>query len=164
MAKIMFTGAEDFGERLRKMEAADSAAMIQRAVVKGAAPVADAIRRNINAMPEQKPIHLAKGKKLHAPQEHEKKDLQDSFGVTPVRADRRGFIHVKAGFDGYGSVPTKKYPKGVPNQLVAASIERGSSVRNKWPFIRPAVNKTRQAAVDAMDESIQKDVGEVFEK
>lgn len=164
MAKISFSGGDDFGARLEKLGQMDARRSVERAVARGAGIVADAIRSAMNAMPRQKAIHLQKGKKLLAVQEHELADLQASMGVSPIKADRNGFVNARVGFDGYGSRPTKKYPKGVPNQLVAAAIERGSSVREKHPFIRPAVNKTRAEAVEAMDDSINADIAAIFEK
>ena len=162
MAKIAFQGGDEFGERLNKLCNTDTRGIVTRAVAKGAGIVADAIRVAIDALPTQKAIHLQKGAKLTAVQEHEMEDIKASFGITPVKTDKNGFTHAKVGFDGYGSKPTKKYPKGVPNQLVAASIERGSSVRQKHPFVRPAVNKTRAEAINAMDESIDADIQAIF--
>ncbi|MBQ8358456.1 MAG: hypothetical protein IJX37_00885, partial [Oscillospiraceae bacterium] len=92
----------------------------------------------------------------------QKKDLLDSFGLTPVDRDKAGFVHTKAGFDGYGSFPTESYPEGLPNQLVAAATESGSSIRKKLPFIRPAVNATRKEAVDAMEKVIDDEVKKIF--
>lgn len=162
MAKITFDGGDVFGVKLEKLGQMDARASIERAVAKAAGIVADAIRAALNALPTQKAIHLQKGAVLHAVQEHEMQSLKASLGITPVKADKWGYIHAKVGFDGYGSKPTKQYPRGVPNQLVAAAIERGSSVRQKHPFIRPAVNKTKAEAIRVMDESISEDIAEIF--
>ena len=163
MAKISFDGGDDFGRRLERLGRADITGSIRKAVARGAAPVADAIRNSLNGLQTVKDIHLAKGQKLHGLQEREKKDLQKSLGITPVKTDRQGFTHVKVGFDGYGSHPTRAYPQGVPNQLVAAATESGSSVRQKHPFVRPAVKKTRDEAIRVMDESVSRDMEEIFE-
>ena len=163
MAKITFTGGDDFGVKLEKLGKMDARASIERAVVKGAGIVADAIRAALKAIPGRKDIFLWGGQMLQGVLEREKQDLLDSLGTTPVKTDKNGYTHVKVGFDGYGSRPTKKYPKGTPNQLVAASVENGSSFRYKRPFMRPAVNKTRDRAIKAMDESISEDVAQIFE-
>ena len=84
--------------------------------------------------------------------------MADSFGLTPIERDKNGFLHTKAGFDGYGSHPTKQYPQGVPNQLLARAVESGSSAREKTPFVRPAVTKTKKAAVEAMQAEIDKEI------
>lgn len=164
MAKITFRGGDDFGRRLERLNTANSRNIIMRAVKKGTGLVADAIRKNLNSIPARRNIHLAKGEMLDGLQEREKKDLLESLGITPIQADKKGFVHAKVGFDGYGSTPTKKYPEGTPNQLVAASVESGSSIRNKHPFIRPAVNKTKAEAIRVMDESINADIQQIFEE
>lgn len=162
MAKITFNGGDDFGVKLEKLGQMDARASVQRAVRKAAGIVADAIRKELKAIPGREDIFLWGGQMLYGVFEREKQDLLDSLGITPVRTDKRGYTHAKVGFDGYGSKPTKQYPQGVPNQLVAAAIERGSSVRHKRPFIRPAVNKTKAEAIRVMDESISEDIAEIF--
>ena len=52
------------------------------------------------------------------------------MGISPIKHDG-DYINAKVGFDGYGSIPTKKYPKGVPNQLVARSVNSGTSFLKK---------------------------------
>ena len=60
-------------------------------------------------------------------------------------------------------MPTKQYPKGLPNQLLARAIESGSSVRQKKPFVRPAVTATKKQAIAEMekiiDEEVEKSMG-----
>lgn len=162
MAKITFPGQDEFGEKLRQLEAAFmSDKPLERAVAKGAKPVADEIRTRLGGVPAQKFRRLYGDDKLSALSESEKGDLLGSFGLAPVKKDK-GFIHTKAGFDGYGSHPTKTYPQGVPNQLVAAAVESGSSVRQKHPFVRPAVNATKNEAIREMEKSIDEELKKIF--
>lgn len=162
MAKISFSGQEEFGEKLRQLEAAFmSDEPLERAVAKGAKPVADEIRSRLGGVPAQKFRRLYGDEQFNSLSESEKADLLASFGLTPVKNDR-GFIHTKAGFDGYGSHPTKSYPQGVPNQLVARATESGSSVRQKHPFVRPAVNSTKNDAIREMEKSIDEDLKKIF--
>ena len=163
MAKISFQGGDDFGVRLEKLGQMNARGSIERAVAKGAGIVADAIRNALKAIPGREDIYLWAGQMIYGVFEREKQDLLDSLGISPIRTDNRGYTHAKVGFDGYGSKPTKKYPKGTPNQLVAASIENGSSIRYKTPFVRPTVGKVRSKAIKAMDESINSDIAEIFE-
>lgn len=68
---------------------------------------------------------------------------------------KNGAHDVKIGFDGYGSKPTRKYPKGVPIPLTARSIISGTSFRPKNNFVRRAVNrKKKKKAIERMDEVI----------
>lgn len=165
MARVSFKGFEQYGQALQELAfTAAGGEMLEEAVKAGAKPVADEIRRRLDALPSAPFERLSDGEKFGFLPEGQKRDLQDSFGLTPVDRDRRGFVHVKAGFDGYGSFPTKSYPKGIPNQLLARAAESGSSVREKTPFVRPAVNATRKEAEVAMDRVVRQELEKIFEK
>lgn len=163
MAKIAFKGQEEFAAKLRELEEHFvSDEPFERATAKGAAPVADAIRKNLEGLPSEPFRHLWKEDKFTVLSDSEKADLLAGFGLASVEKDSKGFINTKAGFDGYGSHPTKSYPNGVPNQLVASAVESGSSVRQKMPFVRPAVNATRKKAISEMEKSIDEDLKKIF--
>lgn len=164
MAKITFQQQSDFYKKLKKLqEAADSDEFLEKAVVKGAEPVADEIRKNLEALPSEKFRYLRGEDTFHVLSNSEKEDLLESFGLTPILRDKKGFVHTKAGFDGYGSHPTSSYPHGLPNQLLARAVESGSSVRDKRPFVRPAVNATRNDAIEAMEEVVDDEMKRIFE-
>lgn len=163
MAKISFKGASVYFEKLQQMERhflKDST--IEKAVRAGAAIVADKIRSNLKSLPEVSFEHLQEGEMFHGIPKGQKKDLLDSFGLAPILRDKNGFVGTKAGFDGYGSYPTKEYPQGVPNQLIAAATESGSSVRAKLPFVRPAVNVTRKKVIAAMEKAVDDEMKKIF--
>lgn len=190
MAKVSFKGFEQYAEALRELEfTAAGGQMLEDAVKAGAKPVADEIRNRLGKVPtepfrrlrlsKKQPIHksyrlspayrtawkaYASSDTFHSVSNAQLIDLLKSFGLTPVDRDRRGFVHTKAGFDGYGSFPTKSYPKGVPNQLLARAVESGSSVRQKTPFVRPAVNATRKEAEAEMDRVVREKCEEIFGK
>jgi hypothetical protein len=158
MARVAFSALGDYTLALERYQSAvDSGKMLERAVAAGAAIVADQIRSNLQALPEEKFRKLQPEETFHGLPKNQKQDLADSFGLTPIGRDKNGFLHTKAGFDGYGSRPTKQYPHGVPNQLLARAVESGSSAREKTPFVRPAVAKTKKAAVEAMQAEIDKE-------
>ena len=91
-----------------------------------------------------------------------KKDLIESFGVTPISRDNQGNHNAKIGFDGYGSMPTKAYPKGLPNQLLARAVESGSSVRAKTPFVRPAVRASKSKVESTMGQIMTKEIKRIM--
>lgn len=133
--------------------------MIGKAVYAGAGIVADAIKENIKSLPivrgygtEDNPLPGG----VTAPQ---KAGLIDGLGIAPMQNDM-GYLNVKIGFDGYNATKTEKYPHGQPNQLVARGVESGTSWKKKKPFIRPAVNSSRNRAEAEMarilDEEIKK--------
>lgn len=165
VARVSFKGAEDYAKALKELEfTAQQGKLLEDAVKAGAKPVADEIRRRLEALPTDKFRFLPEGEKFDGLPQRQKDDLADSFGLTPVDRDRRGFVHTKAGFDGYGSFPSKGYPNGLPNALLARAVESGSSVRQKTPFVRPAVNATRKEAEAEMDKTIRKGLEEIFGK
>ena len=119
-------------------------------VMAGAQPVADEIRKGLESLPVDELKQLEAGDKFNVTPYGELKDLYDSLGIAPPDVDSQGNVNTKVGFDGYGSYPTKKYPKGLPNKLLARSIESGSSVRKKKPFVRQAVNRSKKKAKEEM--------------
>ena len=127
-------------------------------VMAGAQPVADEIRKSIEALPEDKFRYLKKNEVFTGVPKQQKQDLLDSLGITPPDIDFDGNTNTKIGFDGYGKIPTKKYPKGVPNQLLARAVESGSSVRKKTPFIRKAVNKAKKLAEAEMQKKLDEKI------
>lgn len=167
MAKITFTGGDDFGEKLAQLSHADARGMIKRAVKRGAAPVADAIKEAIRAL-----VVTEEGYERHGSERHmltsitkrQKEGLLESMGIASIREDKNGFINVKVGFDGYNTVKTKKFPQGQPNALIARAINSGTSFRKKTRFIDKAVKKTEAQSIKAMNESINADIREIFEK
>lgn len=161
--KIDISGMEEYRAALRRLAAADMEKVAEKAVKAGADIVADAIRAGIEALPTEPYRHLQEGERFTGISKEQKKDLEDSFGVTPIKKDRYGGINAKAGFDGYGSYPSKKYPGGLPNQLLARAIESGSSVRVKHPFVRPAFRRTKKQAERAMEKVIDEAIQEKME-
>ena len=95
--------------------------------------------------------------------EQEKEQLAESFGVSPIKERDDGWS-LKMGFQGYNSFATKKYPKGVPNPLIVASIESGSSVRTKYPIVRNTINQRRQETIAAMRQTMMDEFRTIFSK
>lgn len=67
-----------------------------------------------------------------------------------------GVIEVHIGFDGYNrtistrSVQKKWKNKHQANAMIARSVESGTSWMKKHPFIAPAVRKSQDKAIEAM--------------
>lgn len=167
MAKISFKGFDAYADALRELEfTAAQGEMLEDAAKAGAKPVADEIRERLERLPEDEHRRgrMPDGEVYHGIPPGEKADLLESLGVTPVGRDRKGFVNVKVGFDGYGSFKSDAYPQGLPNQMVARAVESGSSVRQKTPFVRPAVNASRKRAVAAMDDVVRDRMEKIFNK
>lgn len=157
---MTFKAGEEYAIKLSKL--ANQEDVAKKAIYGAAEIVADKIKANLNALPEEKFRYLRDGEKFVGVPERQKKDLIDSFGITPITKDNEGNWNTKIGFDGYGSIPTKKYPNGLPNQLLARAIESGSSVRQKKPFVRPAVNATKKKAQTEMEKIIDEETEKIM--
>lgn len=155
MARMEIRGFDELELQLSKLADPELAKDV---VMAGAQPVADEIRKSIEALPEDKFRRLKKGEVFIGVPRQQKQDLLDSLGITPPDIDFDGSTNTKIGFDGYGKIPTKKYPKGVPNQLLARAVESGSSVRKKTPFIRKAVNKSKKLAEAEMQKKLDEKI------
>lgn len=159
MATIGFKTGDDYALKLAALSNR-SKEIVKKAIYPAAKIVADKVKSNIEGLPTDNDRFLSGKDKFVGLPEPQKKDLIDSFGITPIKLGSDGYWTAKLGFDGYGSRPTAKYPQGVPNQLLARAVESGSSVRQKIPFVRPAVNATKKEALEAMknaaDEEIKK--------
>ena len=147
MAKIEFKGIDEYAKVLATLKN-ESDAILKSAVYKGAAIVADEIKKGLKSLPIQEGMGTSENP-LTGVSRRQKADLIDSFGLAPIENDG-GYIQTKAGVDGYGSIPTKKYPKGVPNAMLMRSIESGTSFRKKHPIFRQATNRARKRAEEAM--------------
>lgn len=162
MAKFAFNAGDEYALKLDRL-ATGADEIAKRAIYEAANIVADKIKSNLKSLPEESFRYLRNGEKLAGLPKGQKQDLVDSFGITSIDKDNDENWNARLGFDGYGSFPTKKYPQGLPNQLLARSVESGSSVRQKRPFVRPAVNATRAQARAKMkrviDEEIMKTMG-----
>lgn len=137
--------------------------MIGEAVYAMADVVANAIRSNIQSLPtnttEEDNIKAYKSGEKSRLTEKEKDGLLDGFGISPMK-NEMGFVNVKLGFDGYNSVKTNKYPNGQPNTLIARITESGSQYRDKTPFVRTAIAKTKEPAIQAAQIVIDKKLSE----
>lgn len=155
MARMEIRGFDELELQLSKLADPE---ISKEVVMAGAQPIADQIRKNLEALPEDKFRRLAKNEVFTGLPRQQKQDLLDSLGIAPPDIDFDGNTNTKIGFDGYGKLPTKKYPKGVPNQLLARAVESGSSVRKKTPFVRKAVNKAKKLAEAEMQKKLDEKI------
>lgn len=148
MANIVFKSSDEYALRLSRL-GKNGKDIAKKAIYKGAGMMTDKIRDNIDTIQS---VH-----------DYQKQDLKDSLGITSIEQDNKGIWNAKIGFDGYGSVPTKKYPKGLPNQLLARAVESGTSFRQKTPFVRRAVTSTRRKVMKIMQGEIDKETEKIME-
>lgn len=162
MAKISYDGYNRFGRELEQLSRVETDKICYPALRKGAEILADEIRRRLEALPDEAFRHLSEGERFENLPQSQKRDLLESLGITGIHHDYTGKLNIKVGWHEYGSFPTKQYPDGLPNGLLAAAIEHGSSVRQKHPFIRPAVRAKRKEIIEAMTKEIEDYLRTIF--
>lgn len=146
MARMKVNAGNDYALKLAKF-GRDSAEIAKKVVIAGANPVADEIRKNLEANLRD-PAYVGFGESYWGMKNNTPTgELLESFGRTPPGVDGKGNTNVKIGFEGYDS-------RGTPNALKARAMESGTSWLKKRPFIRPSVNKTKRRAIDAMGKEI----------
>lgn len=161
MAKLDVDGLDDEMNKLRELGEVKLIPVLKRVVYRGGAVVADEIRQKISELPTQPNRFLRNGDIFSVFTETNKRDLLNSLGFSKI-TDSDGGVYSYVGFAGYGSpeTVTQQYPKGLPNALLARSIEHGSSVRRRKAFVKPAVKNAKDKAEEAMqavlDEEIDK--------
>lgn len=161
MARIAFKTGDEYALKLSHFTN-HSEEIAKRALYAAANIVADKIRANLESLPEEAYRRLGIDEMFDGIPRGQKDDLVSSFGVTPIQLGEDGWWTVKVGFDGYGRFPTRLYPNGLPNQLLARAIESGSSVRQKHPFVRPAVNAMRKSALEAMQRVVNEETEKIM--
>lgn len=150
MARFQFNGMKEYAEYLQRI-GANTKEICGAGVYAMAEVVTDKIRANLDALPtvdEAEALAAYQEQRKTSLTSAQKKGLQASLGISKIENDN-GYWNVKVGFDGYNKVKTRKYPNGQPNALIARATESGSSVREKTPFVRPAVSASQKKALEA---------------
>lgn len=151
MATVQFKKGDAYLAKLDRISYALKTDVIGPAVYEAAGVVADAIQKEVSSLsvsedPDKELLNAKQRKGLH-----------DGLGIAKMRNDN-GFYNVKIGWDGYNDIKTKSWPKGQPNQMIARSVERGTSFLKATPFVKKAVAATRKQAVAVMKETIDQKI------
>lgn len=154
-----FVGFDEYMAKLNELQA-NTTSLIKRAVYDGAAVVANEVRSSIEALPTTDRNPTKKSKELLGVLDYEKDGLLEGLGLSGMKNDD-GFIYTHVGFEGYNRLKSKKYPKGHPNSMIARSIESGSSVRAKHPFMRKALQNAKAKAINAMAARLDEDISNI---
>ena len=152
MARMTITGLEGFTDKLLRM-GNEAELPMTAAVFAGAGKLVEAVAAEIDMLPEQQG-YMRPGDQRNVVTRDEKEALKTHIGIAKFEKTG-GQVTTAIGFGGYSEHKTKKYPNGVPIPLIARSVESGSSVRQKHPFMRNAVNKAKAAVEQAMREAAE---------
>ena len=149
-------------EYLRQLERAtiNSRHIVGMCVYDGAGKVADEMRRQINNLPVDEEYHEP-GEMRNGIRKAAKTGLLNGFGISRIHDDG-GFYNVKLGFSGRNSVRTPKYPTGQPNSVIARSINSGTSFMRGTHFVQKAINASRGAAEQAIEDKLNEELQKIF--
>lgn len=154
--KLNVKGMDDFIGALNSLNA-DVEKIVSSAMYDGAKLLIEECKKNIQNLPVENG-YMQPGRQRNCCTDSEKKDLLDNIGISSF-SKQNGKVSTAIGFHGgYSSHKTKKYPNGVPIVLIARSIESGSSVRVKHPFMRTAVNSTKERITTLMQEKMRDEI------
>ena len=163
MAKMTVTGLDEFQRKLSKLSDGGVVDAAKKAVYDGAGIIADEIRSNISEIPTVTDLdYIAAYKKRRylGISGRQKSGLQAGLGIAPMQVLSNS-INTKIGFDGYNKIRTKRWPKGQPNNMIARSVEFGTSFAAPAPFVGPAVRKNRAKSQKTMAETFEKEIEKI---
>lgn len=149
--KIEMSGISELIGQLELL-AEDADDVYKRAAYAGAKVLADEVRKGLNGLKVVKARWGTAEDPLQGVTETTKQALIASMGVSNIENDGQKTT-VSVGFHGYGH-PTKKYPQGIPNQMLMRSVESGTSFMRKQPVVRPAVNRAKRQIEMAMEKEV----------
>lgn len=154
-AKLSVKGMDDLLGALQSVSG-DSDGIIAKAMYDAVGTLKDEVIKNIRQLPED-PGYKKTGVQRAVVTPDEKQDLIEHLGIATF-TKRGGKISTAIGFNGYSRHKTKKYPGGVPIPMIARSIESGSSVRIKHPFVRNAASAVKDRISQDMQQRISDEI------
>ncbi len=161
MAKITFKKGDEYLFKLSRLEHEMIKEVCGPAIYDAAGLVADSIMEEFRNVPTDE-RHGTEKTPAIGPKKIQKRALYACYGITTMEKTADGFLNVKIGWDGYSEIKTKKWPKGQPNQLIARSIESGTSYMVKHPFVKNGVAKARKKAMAIMKKKVQEGVEKIM--
>ena len=161
MATIKFKNGDEYITKISKLEANTRDQVCGKAIYGAAEIVADEIRAQLKKVPTDESGDSYWGE-VDGPKKIQKKGLYESLGIAEMQDDGRGFLNVKIGFDGYNKIRTKRWPQGQPNQMIARSVERGTSFMKANPFVKPAMQECRKRAMKYMKQSVDESIEKIM--
>ena len=153
MATIQFKKGDEYLAKIAKLEALTRDEVCGSAIYGAAGVVADEIRAQLESVPTNE-RYGTQSEPTDGPKKMQKLGLLHSLGIADLQDDGTGYLNVKIGWNGYNNIKTRRWPNGQPNQMVARSVERGTSYMKENGFVKRAVAATRKRAVEFMKKTI----------
>lgn len=163
MPSIKVDGLDDVFAMLKSMGEGGMIEKVQKqAVYAGMSVIRDEVVRQIEALPVQNGYIKSDKLPRDVITQREKDQLIKHIGIAQMDL-KNGNVTSRISFDGYTDIVTAKYSKGLPAILVARSINSGSSVRTKHPFIRTARSASKSQAIEAATKAARDALQKVME-
>ncbi len=161
MASLSFSGSAEFAEKILALGEKGSE-IAKHALYEGAGIVADALRGAIEQLPEGTPKgNSPTGHPFTGLTKEDKEDLLNGLGIARFEEGHNS-VGTAISFSGYTRRTEDDFPNGVPLAMIARSMESGSSVRAKHPFVRPTINGIRSKAVGTMGQTANDDIQNIM--
>lgn len=162
MAKITFAAGDAYLAKLAKLDSGLREQVVGPAVYEGAGTAADAFAEELAKIPTDESWGT-EGHVKRGPRAEEKKAMQEQLGITKA-FEQDGFYGVKIGFSGYTGKKTKKYPNGQPVEMIARSVERGTSFMAATPFAKRAMTRCKGEVLEKMGEKVDEGLQKIMEE
>ena len=163
MARLQLNGADQIEAMLGNL-IGSTRGIAKASLYEGAKILGDEIRKETERLKESEPGKPKDTNKIYrSVTDLEKKQLLESLGIMEFDTDFDGTRTV-IGFAGYGGRKTKKYPKGLPNPLLARSIAKPSKLRRGRRFTKLALKSSGFKALDAMHDKAKRMIDAIVEK
>ena len=162
MATIQFKRGDEYLSKISKLEASLKDQVCGAAIYGAADIVADEIRSQLSAVPTDEGYGTSSDP-TKGPRAAQKRALLDALGIASMQ-ERDGMYDVKIGFDGYNGIKTRRWPNGQPNQMVARSVERGTSWMQAHAFVKKALAATRRRALEFMRHSVDETIEKIMKR
>ncbi len=163
MPSIKADGLDEVFAMLKRLGAGGEIEGVQKqAVYAGMAVVRDEVVDQIERLPVQNGYLESDKLPRNVVTDREKRELLKHLGIASMDS-KNGTVSTRISFDGYTDIKTKAYPTGLPAVMVARSINSGSSVRQKHPFIRAARAAAKEKAVAAAEKAAREALDKIVE-
>lgn len=140
MAKMTIKGLDELIQKAEEL-GREPEAIVKKALFEGAGIVADAIRASVASIPVDESI-ATRARPKHGITGVEKAGLLSGIGISKMRVEDAA-VNLVIGFNGTNA-------DGKKNTTIMRRVESGTTLQAKTPAIRPAVNRSKGAAQDAM--------------
>lgn len=153
--RMTYHGADELADKLMLL-GEHGTSIAKAALYDGAAVVADAIHSAVGSLPS------VTTRPFDGVSDSDREDLAAGIGIAKF-AESADSVDTAISFNGYARRTEARYPNGVPLAMIARSLESGSSLRQKHPFVRPAAQGAKAAALAAMAKKAEEEVNKIME-